>query len=172
MNQLSIIAIAALILLGQACTQNKKSDNQNVNKMNTADGTEQYTFKLSDKVTRQKAHFKSRYGITLTGDLYLPKGHGNEPLAAIAISGSFGAVKEQSSGLYANQMGERGFAALAFDPSFTGESEGEPRHVASPDINTEDFSAAVDFLCIQKNIHRNKIILPLPLQQHHSLLYP
>jgi uncharacterized protein len=73
----------------------KKSDNQNVNKMNTADGTEQYTFKLSDKVTRQKAHFKSRYGITLTDDLYLPKGHGNEPLAAIAISGSFGAVKEQ-----------------------------------------------------------------------------
>lgn len=118
---------------------------------------EHYTFKLSDKVSRQKVSFKNRYGITLSGDLYLPKNAGIEKLAALAISGPFGAVKEQSSGLYANQMAERGFAALAFDPSFTGESSGEPRHVASPDINTEDFSAAVDFLGIQKNIDRNKI---------------
>ncbi|MDL2212753.1 alpha/beta hydrolase [Bacteroides sp. OttesenSCG-928-D19] len=112
------------------------------------DGTEQekYTFELSNNVTRRKATFKNRYGITLTGDLYIPKKSSSEVLPAIAISGPFGAVKEQSSGLYANQMAERGFVSLAFDPSYTGESGGEPRYVASPDINTEDFSAAVDFL--------------------------
>jgi fermentation-respiration switch protein FrsA (DUF1100 family) len=118
---------------------------------------EGYTFELSDKVTRQKVTFKNRYGITLTGDLYIPKNQGNKPLPALAVSGPFGAVKEQSSGLYAQNMASRGFIALAFDPSFTGESGGEPRHVASPDINTEDFGAAVDFLGIQKNIDRNKI---------------
>lgn len=112
---------------------------------------------MSDKVTRQKVTFKNRYGITLTGDLYIPKNHSNEPLPALAISGPFGAVKEQSSGLYANQMAERGFVALAFDPSYTGESGGEPRNIASSDINTEDFSSAVDFLGIQKNVDRNKI---------------
>ena len=125
--------------------------------MNDTAKTEHYTFELSDKVTRQKVTFKNRYGITLSGDLYTPKNHGSEPLAALAISGPFGAVKEQSSGLYANQMAERGFIALAFDPSYTGESGGEPRAVASPDINTEDFSAAVDYLGIQKNIDRKKI---------------
>lgn len=127
---------------------------QNTTKVNTA---EQYTFSLSDKVTRQKVSFKNRYGIILSGDLYLPKNAGGKSLAALAISGPFGAVKEQSSGLYANEMADRGFAALAFDPSYTGESSGEPRNVSSPDINTEDFSAAVDFLGIQKNIDRNKI---------------
>ncbi|HEY4785758.1 MAG TPA: alpha/beta hydrolase [Bacteroidales bacterium] len=116
-----------------------------------------YTFKLSDKVTRQKVTFKNRYGILLTGDLYVPKNSSNEPLAALAISGPFGAVKEQSSGLYANQMAERGFITLAFDPSYTGESSGEPRNIASPDINTEDFSATVDFLGLQKTVDRNKI---------------
>nr|WP_260255066.1 alpha/beta hydrolase [Elizabethkingia meningoseptica] len=125
--------------------------------MKQAEQTEHYTFELSDKVTRQKVTFKNRYGITLTGDLYIPKNHSNEPLPALAISGPFGAVKEQSSGLYANQMAERGFVALAFDPSYTGESGGEPRAVASPDINTEDFSSAVDFLGIQKIVDRNKI---------------
>lgn len=119
--------------------------------------TNHYTFKLSDKVTRTKVTFKNRYGITLSGDLYLPKNAGNDKLAALAISGPFGAVKEQSSGLYANEMAELGFAALAFDPSYTGESSGEPRNIASSDINTEDFSAAVDFLGLQKNIDRNKI---------------
>jgi fermentation-respiration switch protein FrsA (DUF1100 family) len=118
--------------------------------------TGNYTFQLSDRVTKQTGSFKNRYGITLTGDLYIPKKQGNEPLPAIAISGPFGAVKEQSSGLYAQNMAERGFVTLAFDPSYTGESGGEPRHVASPDINTEDFSAAIDFLGIQKNIDRNK----------------
>lgn len=126
---------------------------QNSNKMNT---TEHYTFQLSDKVTRQKVSFKNRFGITLSGDLYLPKNSGNG-LPAIAISGPYGAVKEQSSGLYANEMAARGFAALAFDPSYTGESSGEPRNISSPDINTEDFSSAVDFLGLQKNIDRNKI---------------
>ena len=115
------------------------------------------TFKVSDKVTVQHVSFKNRYGITLAGDLYLPKDRGSEGLAAIAISGPFGAVKEQSSGLYANQMAARGFAALAFDPSYTGESGGEPRNVASPDINTEDFSAAVDFLGTQDFIDRERI---------------
>ena len=86
--------------------------------------------------------------------MYLPKNAGNEKLSALAISGPFGAVKEQSSGLYANQMAERGFAVVAFDPSYTGESGGEPRNLASPEINTEDFSAAVDFLGIQKNVDR------------------
>jgi fermentation-respiration switch protein FrsA (DUF1100 family) len=143
------------MFLGQSCTQS--TNNQNVENMKDTAKTEHYTFELSDKVTRQKVTFKNRYGITLTGDLYLPKEQGNEPLQALAISGPFGAVKEQSSGLYANQMAERGFAVLAFDPSYTGESGGEPRNVASPDISTEDFSSAVDFLGIQKNIDRNKI---------------
>lgn len=119
--------------------------------------TEHYTFQLSEKVTRQKVTFKNRYGITLTGDLYLPKNRSTQSLAALAISGPFGAVKEQSSGLYANQMAERGFVALAFDPSYTGESGGEPRNVASPDINTEDFSAAVDYLGLQTSVDRNRI---------------
>ncbi|MDR2153119.1 MAG: alpha/beta hydrolase [Helicobacteraceae bacterium] len=119
--------------------------------------TEGYTFQLSDKVSRQKVTFKNRYGITLTGDLYIPKNRGDKPLPALVISGPFGAVKEQSSGLYANQMAERGFAALAFDPSYTGESGGDPRNVASPDINTEDFSAGVDFIGLQPFADRNKI---------------
>jgi fermentation-respiration switch protein FrsA (DUF1100 family) len=143
------------MILGQAC--NTKTDTQ-TNKSEKMDSNEEhYTFELSDKVTREKVTFKNRYGIALTGDLYIPKNVSKEPLSALAICGPFGAVKEQSSGLYANQMAERGFITLAFDPSYTGESSGEPRNVASPDINTEDFSAAVDFLGIQKNIDRNKI---------------
>lgn len=149
------LAIAILFLVtGQLFAQNVKSDSA---KMTKTENKEHYTFKLSDKVTRQKVSFKNRYGITLSGDLYLPKNAGSEKLSALAISGPFGAVKEQSSGLYANQMADRGFIALAFDPSYTGESSGEPRNVASPDINTEDFSAAVDFLGLQKNVDRNKI---------------
>jgi len=144
MKKVLIPAVVFLMLLGQSCSQNAKK-------------TDHYTFELSDKVTRQKVTFKNRYGITLTGDLYTPKNSGTASLPALAISGPFGAVKEQSSGLYANQMAERGFAALAFDPSFTGESGGEPRSVASPDINTEDFNAAIDFLGIQKNVDRKRI---------------
>lgn len=114
-------------------------------------------FPKSENVDHQKVSFKNRYGITIAGDLYLPKNRGSQPLAALAVAGPFGAVKEQSSGLYAQTMAERGFAALAFDPSFTGESGGEPRNVASPDINTEDFSAAVDYLGLQPTIDRERI---------------
>ncbi|MFV0575649.1 MAG: alpha/beta hydrolase [Vibrio sp.] len=114
------------------------------------------TFKLSEKVNHQKVSFKNRYGITLVGDLYVPK-NVNGKQAALVVSGPFGAVKEQSSGLYAQTMAERGFVTLAFDPSYTGESSGEPRNLASPDINTEDFSAAVDFIGLQSNVDRNRI---------------
>ena len=131
-------------------------EEQNKQTMNTIT-KEHYTFKLSDNVTRKAVRFTNRYGIDLAGDLYLPKNTGQESLPGMVISGPFGAVKEQSSGLYANQMAERGFVALAFDPSFTGESGGEVRNVASPDINTEDFSAAVDFLGLQDNVNREQI---------------
>lgn len=114
-------------------------------------------FAKSDLVETKKVHFKNRYGIELTGDLYTPKTKTAEKLPAIAVSGPFGAVKEQSSGLYAQTMAERGFITLAFDPSFTGESGGEPRLVASPDINTEDFSAAIDFLSNQEDVDPEKI---------------
>lgn len=158
MKKTLVFAMLFLTIAGQSFAQNeKKKSNQSSKKMSKTETTEHYTFQLSDKVTRQKVTFKNRYGITISADLYLPKNHGNEPLTALAISGAFGAVKEQSSGLYAQTMAERGFAALAFDPSYTGESGGEPRNVASPDINTEDFSAAVDFLGIQPNVDRNKI---------------
>lgn len=113
-------------------------------------------FKLSDKVNHRKVTFYNRYGITLAADLYEPKGAEGK-LAAIAVAGPFGAVKEQSSGLYAQTMAERGFLTIAFDPSFTGESGGQPRHVSSPDINTEDFSAAVDFLSTLDNVDSDKI---------------
>src|SRR5215218_794690 len=115
------------------------------------------TFPKSDKVDHQKVTFENRYGITLAADLYLPKNRGGGRLPALAVSGPFGAVKEQVSGLYAQTMAERGFAALAFDPSYTGESSGEPRNIASPDINTEDFSAAVDFLGLLPNVDRERI---------------
>ena len=108
-------------------------------------------FPKSDKVDHRKVTFHNRYGITLAADLYTPKGAEGK-LPAIAVSGPFGAVKEQSSGLYAQKMAELGFLTLAFDPSYTGESGGTPRHVASPDINTEDFCAAVDFLSVQENV--------------------
>lgn len=113
-------------------------------------------FEKSDKVDHRKVTFVNRYGITLAADMYTPKGASGK-LAAIAVSGPFGAVKEQSSGLYAQQLAERGFLTIAFDPSFTGESGGMPRRVASPDINTEDFSAAVDFLSVQPNVDPERI---------------
>lgn len=113
-------------------------------------------FPKSNKVDHSKITFHNRYGITLAADLYLPKGIVGK-LPAIAVSGPFGAVKEQSSGLYAQTMAEFGFLTIAFDPSFTGESGGFPRYVASPDINTEDFCAAVDFLSVQENVNPNRI---------------
>lgn len=116
------------------------------------------TFSKSDKVNVQKVEFTNRYGITLVGDLYTPKNlKKDEKLPAIAMSGPFGAVKEQASGLYAQTLAQRGFITLAFDPSYTGESKGTPRNVASPDINTEDFSAAVDYLSNNANVDSEKI---------------
>lgn len=114
------------------------------------------TFPKSEKVNHRKVTFINRYGITLAADLYEPKGADGK-LPAIAVSGPFGAVKEQSSGLYAQTMAEKGFLTIAFDPSYTGKSGGEPRYMASPDINTEDFMAAVDFLSVQENVDPEKI---------------
>ncbi len=114
------------------------------------------TFPKSEKVEHTKVCFENRYGITLAGDLYLPKNTEGK-LPAIAVSGPFGAVKEQSSGLYAQTMAERGFVTLAFDPSFTGESGGQPRYTASPDINTEDFQSAVDFLWLHDRVDPERV---------------
>lgn len=113
-------------------------------------------FPKSDRVDHKKVTFHNRYGITLAADMYTPKGTEGK-LPAIAVSGPFGAVKEQSSGLYAQKMAELGFLTIAFDPSYTGESGGTPRYVASPDINTEDFCAAVDFLSVQENVDLERI---------------
>ncbi len=114
-------------------------------------------FPQSDKVETHRVSFQNRFGIVLVGDIYIPLDRSTEPMPAIAVSGPFGAVKEQASGLYAQTMAERGFVTVAFDPSFTGESEGNVRNVASPDINTEDFSAAVDFLTTLPYVDSNKI---------------
>ncbi|TMV09303.1 alpha/beta hydrolase [Arenibacterium halophilum] len=115
------------------------------------------TFPKSDRVDHEKVSFTNRYGISLVGDLYLPKDRDGAALPALAVAGPFGAVKEQAAGLYAQEMAERGFAALAFDPSFIGESGGTPRFVASPDINTEDFMAAIDFLGLNDAVDRDRI---------------
>ena len=151
MKQSIIIALAAIALLG--CKQNEK--------MNTLNLTSEWdkTFPKSELVNHSKVTFHNRYGIELAADMYIPKNAVGK-LPAIAVSGPFGAVKEQSSGLYAQHMAERGFLTIAFDPSFTGESGGEPRRMASPDINTEDFCAAVDFLstCDQVDPERIGII--------------
>ncbi len=114
------------------------------------------TFDLSEKINHKKVSFKNRYGIELIADMYVPK-NAQGKMPAVAVSGPFGAVKEQSSGLYAHEMAQRGFITVAFDPSFTGESGGEPRYMASPDINTEDFQAAVDFLSVQDGVDENRI---------------
>lgn len=114
------------------------------------------TFPQNSSVEHRKVTFHNRYGITLAADLYRPKGAAG-PLPALAVCGPFGAVKEQASGLYAQEMARRGFLTIAFDPSFTGESGGQPRYMASPDINTEDFQAAVDFLSVQEEADPDKI---------------
>lgn len=125
--------------------------------MNTTHAQESdKTFAPSDRVTVEKVRFTNRFGITLAADLYKPK-NADGRLPAVAVSGPFGAVKEQASGLYAQTLAERGFLTLAFDPSFTGESDGQPRYVASPDINTEDFSAAVDFLSAREDVDPERI---------------
>ncbi len=152
-----LFTLAAAVLLMAACgTTNENKKEINMNQELTLVQEWDKVFPQSDKVDHKKVTFKNRYGITLAADMYTPK-NAEGKLAAIAVSGPFGAVKEQSSGLYAQHMAERGFITLAFDPSFTGESGGEPRRMASPDINTEDFLAAVDFLAIQENVDPERI---------------
>ena len=155
------ILLLTTVLLGGlmlACTGANENNQNEENMKTTLNLTKEWdkTFPLSDKVEHKKVTFTNRYGIELAADMYTPK-NAQGKLAAIAVSGPFGAVKEQSSGLYAQHMAERGFLAIAFDPSFTGESGGEPRRMASPDINTEDFLAAVDFLSVQDNVDPERI---------------
>jgi fermentation-respiration switch protein FrsA (DUF1100 family) len=151
-----ILAAALMGWMLTACTGNGQTKTDN--NMTTLQLTQEWdkTFPKSDKVDHKKVTFRNRYGIELAADMYTPK-NAKGKLAAIAVTGPFGAVKEQSSGLYAQHMAERGFLTIAFDPSFTGESGGEPRRMASPDINTEDFLAAVDFLSVQDNVDPNRI---------------
>ena len=155
MKKLIILVLAALSL---AACGNKQETKNNENMKQELNLTQEWdkVFPLSEKVNHRKVTFETQYGLTLAADLYTPK-DAKGKLAAIAVSGPFGAVKEQSSGLYAMKMAERGFVALAFDPSFTGESSGEPRRTASPDINTEDFMADVDFLSQLDNVDPERI---------------
>ena len=149
----ALVIAGVLVACSQKNNQTKEEDN-----MKKLELTQEWdkVFPKSDKVDHRKVTFETQYGLTLAADLYTPKGAQGK-LAAIAVSGPFGACKEQSSGLYAMRMAERGFVALAFDPSYTGESSGEPRRTASPDINTEDFMAAVDFLSKQENVDAERI---------------
>ena len=144
-----LILLAGIALLASCC------NNKNANDMNLTQEWDK-TFPKSDLVEHSKVTFHNHYGITLVADMYVPK-DAEGKLPAIAVSGPFGAVKEQTSGIYAQHMAERGFLTIAFDPSFTGESGGEPRRMASPDINTEDFMAAVDFLSVQENVDPERI---------------
>ena len=144
-----LITLAGIALLASCC------NDKNANDMNLTQEWDK-TFPKSDLVEHSKVTFHNRYGIMLAADMYVPKGAEGK-LPAIAVSGPFGAVKEQTSGLYAQHMAERGFLTIAFDPSYTGESGGEPRRMASPDINTEDFLAAVDFLSVQENVDPERI---------------
>lgn len=159
MKKIAIITLLASGIL-TACVNNKTTDNGQTNdiSMGKLELTTEWdkVFPKSDKVNHSKVTFRNRYGITLAADMYVPK-NASGKLAAIAVSGPFGAVKEQVSGLYAQTMAEHGFLTIAFDPSYTGESGGEPRYVASPDINTEDFSAAVDFLTTLDNVDPERI---------------
>ena len=158
MKKVLLAAVLVGVMLA-ACTTSNENKNQNDNNMNQElQLTQEWdkVFPQSDKVDHKKVTFKNRFGITLAADMYTPKNVTGK-LPAIACSGPFGAVKEQSSGLYAQTLAEHGFITIAFDPSYTGESGGEPRYVSSPDINTEDFCAAVDFLSLQENVDADRI---------------
>lgn len=148
-----MLLLAGTIVSGQTSTNQVKE--KNMEKLELVKEWDK-VFPQSNKVVHEKVTFRNRYGITLVADMYIPKNAGGK-LAAIAVSGPFGAVKEQSSGLYAQTLAERGFLTIAFDPSYTGESGGQPRYVASPDINTEDFSAAVDFLSTRDDVDPERI---------------
>lgn len=153
-----ILAILAVSLTIKSQNMNNPNTNTSLAPVEELALTQEWdkVFPKSDKVNHSKVTFVNRYGITLVADMYVPKNCTGK-LPAIAVSGPFGAVKEQSSGLYAQQLAERGFLTIAFDPSFTGESGGEPRRVASPDINVEDFSAAVDFLSVRPDVDPQRI---------------
>ena len=148
-----MLLLAGTIVSGQTSTNQVKE--KNMEKLELVKEWDK-VFPQSNKVVHEKVTFRNRYGITLVADMYIPK-NAKGKLAAIAVSGPFGAVKEQSSGLYAQTLAERGFLTIAFDPSYTGESGGQPRYVASPDINTEDFSAAVDFLSTRDDVAPDRI---------------
>ena len=148
-----MLFLAGTIVSGQTSTNQVKE--KNMEKLELVKEWDK-VFPQSNKVVHEKVTFRNRYGITLVADMYIPKNVEGK-LAAIAVSGPFGAVKEQSSGLYAQTLAERGFLTIAFDPSYTGESGGQPRYVASPDINTEDFSAAVDFLSTLDDVDPERI---------------
>lgn len=160
MNSKTITAtvVAAVLLSQNIHSMNNPNTDTSLAPVEQLELTQEWdkTFPKSDKVNHRKVTFVNRYGITLAADLYSPK-MAEGKLPAIAVSGPFGAVKEQASGLYAQQLAERGFLTIAFDPSFTGESGGMPRRVASPDINTEDFSAAVDFLSVMPEVDADRI---------------
>ena len=147
-----ILLTLSLVLLCAGCSNKQNNNDMELNLVQEWDKT----FPQSEKVAHEKVTFKTRFGITLAADVYKPK-TADGKLSAIAVSGPFGAVKEQCSGLYAQTLAERGFLTIAFDPSFTGESSGEPRYVASPDINTEDFQAAVDYLISREDVDAEKI---------------
>lgn len=151
----TIIATMLLPVAASAVAQNNQINNVNMETLNLTKEWDK-TFPQSDKVNHSKVTFCNRYGITLAADMYVPK-NATGKLPAIAVCGPFGAVKEQAAGLYAQTMAERGFLTIAFDPSYTGESGGTPRYVVSPDINTEDFSAAVDFLATSDKVDSEKI---------------
>lgn len=150
-----LLALSASIGWAQPITQGSINNERNMENLTMTNEWDK-TFPQSDKVNHCKVTFANRYGITLAADLYVPKNAAGK-LPAIAVSGPFGAVKEQSSGLYAQTLAERGFLTIAFDPSYTGESGGKPRYVASPDINTEDFSAAVDYLSNRDDVDADRI---------------
>lgn len=153
MKKIAIIVVGIISLWG--CSQPKNDTTMNTQELQLTQEWDK-VFPQSDKVNHSKITFRNRYGITLAADLYVPKNR-TKPMPAIAVSGPFGAVKEQTSGLYAQTVAEHGFLTIAFDPSFTGESGGEPRRMASPDINTEDFLAAVDYLSNREDVDAERI---------------
>ncbi len=158
MNTKQLLAVGLLILSAGITDLYASNPKENRNNMENLTLTKEWdkTFPKSDKIDHSKVTFVNRYGITLAADMYKPKGATGK-LPAIAVCGPFGAVKEQAAGLYAQEMAERGFLTIAFDPSFTGESGGMPRYMTSPDINTEDFSAAVDYLVTNPDVDPQRV---------------
>ena len=149
-----ILSVTLILTFLMSCNQSQNNQN---NQSKGGDEMDTRVFKIYTNIEMKKVKFKNRYGIEIAGDLYLPENYTNQKNPAIVVSGPFGAVKEQASGLYAQEMATYGFVALAFDPSFTGESGGDVRNTSSPDIFTEDYSAAVDYLGLLDYVDRNRI---------------